>query len=384
MSPDIRELLHAAVGTPRSSTGFEAIWRRSRKLRVRKIVASGAGAVAMVALVVTAVNWAEQPARNLPVVGDASPTEPESDQATIDVGGHPIAVTVGEGGAWVARYEGTGEQASFAIARIDPATNEVMATIPVDGRPEDLVASAGSLWVVLSRHPAEGGMLIRVDPVTNEIDGKPTELAGRPSNLAVGGDSAWVATQDGEVLRVDAQSREVVAEFQVGEGAVVASDGNQVWVANTRGDISRIDLLTNRTVDPPVRVGWNVVDIAVEANAIWATQTTPEEEFRILRIDPRTEQLVGAPIRIDLNPGHLAVGEGAVWMLQYAISNKDLDRDGTILRIDPEANQVVGDLIETGTGSVDLAVGEGSLWVAKVVEGEIYRISPASGGEPSP
>ena len=50
------------------------------------------------------------------------------------------------------------------IVRIDPRTNAVTAHIRVQGRPEDAVGYAGSLWV-----SNEDGTLQRVDTKTNSI-----------------------------------------------------------------------------------------------------------------------------------------------------------------------------------------------------------------------
>ncbi|MGH9197217.1 MAG: hypothetical protein ACRD1T_15945, partial [Acidimicrobiia bacterium] len=277
MPLDIRELLKEAVGNRAPTSGFEAIWRRSRRLRVRKFVASGVASVAIIGSSVVVVEWVREPANKLPVVGDASPTQAETSPQTIEVGGSPIAIAVGEGSVWVGKYEGTGKQTNYTIARVDPETSEVVATIPVNGRPDDLVTDEGSLWAALSFHPAEGGEVVQIDPVTNEIEGQPIPTEGRPSALAIGGGSVWVTTSNGAVLRIDPQLHQVVAELEIEDQPVLAAAGDSVWVANTPGDVSRIDLESNRTVDPPTRVGWNVVGIAVDEYGVWLTQVTPEE-----------------------------------------------------------------------------------------------------------
>jgi YVTN family beta-propeller protein len=61
--------------------------------------------------------------------------------ASIKVGRDPTAVAVGEGAVWVANgRDGT-------VSRVEPATNEVVETIPVGNRPQDLVVAAGAVWV---------------------------------------------------------------------------------------------------------------------------------------------------------------------------------------------------------------------------------------------
>ncbi|MGH2656089.1 MAG: TolB family protein [Actinomycetota bacterium] len=56
-------------------------------------------------------------------------------------------IAVGEGSVWVPLHE-PGGVGPASILRIDSATNEVVAEIPVPGGPADLTVGAGSVWVV--------------------------------------------------------------------------------------------------------------------------------------------------------------------------------------------------------------------------------------------
>jgi len=47
------------------------------------------------------------------------------------------------------------------VARIDPVTNRVTATVDVGGQPESIAAGSGGVWVVDTAH---GGKLLRIDP----------------------------------------------------------------------------------------------------------------------------------------------------------------------------------------------------------------------------
>jgi YVTN family beta-propeller protein len=61
--------------------------------------------------------------------------------ATIPVGLDPFAIAVGEGAVWVAN------RTSFSVSRIDPQTNGVAATIGVGNRPQGIAAGGGAVWV---------------------------------------------------------------------------------------------------------------------------------------------------------------------------------------------------------------------------------------------
>ena len=53
------------------------------------------------------------------------------------------AITVGAGSVWVANT------IDRTLMRIDPTARAVVETIDLPGRPEDIAADAGSVWVVV-------------------------------------------------------------------------------------------------------------------------------------------------------------------------------------------------------------------------------------------
>src|SRR5262249_49095755 len=79
--------------------------------------------------------------------------------ATINLPGHPNAVTVGFGSVWVAVTEAN------LVLRLDPSSNAVIATIPVGWGPNALAAGEGRIWVT------SGGTdtLAAIDPGTNRV-----------------------------------------------------------------------------------------------------------------------------------------------------------------------------------------------------------------------
>ena len=66
---------------------------------------------------------------------------------TIAVGSRPSGVACGDGSVWVANSgDGT-------VSRIDPRTDRVAATIRVGQSPQELVVTAGAVWVSVAASP---------------------------------------------------------------------------------------------------------------------------------------------------------------------------------------------------------------------------------------
>ena len=89
-------------------------------------------------------------------------------QATIDVGGTPTSVAVGEGAAWVLNAD------DQTITRVDERTRAVK-TFGSGGVPTDLAAGAGALWVGNGKRTRAqfigpvATSIVRVDPSTTAV-----------------------------------------------------------------------------------------------------------------------------------------------------------------------------------------------------------------------
>ena len=85
-----------------------------------------------------------------------------------------------------------------SVTRVDPATNKVVATIPIgDGAVEgEIAAGAGSVWI-----SAPGVPIIRIDPRTNRAVQRFTGEGGGAILVAHG--SLWVAAGPKITWRLD-------------------------------------------------------------------------------------------------------------------------------------------------------------------------------------
>jgi YVTN family beta-propeller protein len=118
--------------------------------------------------------------------------------ATIPVGHDPGALAVADKDVWVAN------EADHTISRIDARTNTVAATIPVVHFPVGLAIGVDAVWVA-SRGSAllSAPALSRIDPDSNTVV-ETTPLEGTaPIGMAAGAGSLWVASRDpDEVVRI--------------------------------------------------------------------------------------------------------------------------------------------------------------------------------------
>jgi DNA-binding beta-propeller fold protein YncE len=151
--------------------------------------------------------------------------------ATITIGAGATQVTVGAGGVWVAVW------AAGRLVRVDPATNRVVARIPV-GRAQEsplaIAAAAHAVWAV-DFGDAE---VLRIDPATNRVVAR-IPVRGGAGGIGVGAGAVWVTSGEGGdqrhgwVQRIDPARGRVVATIDVPGGLLwdVAVDGSRCGLA---------------------------------------------------------------------------------------------------------------------------------------------------------
>lgn len=173
-------------------------------------------------------------------------------------------VVSGAGAIWVP------SDAEGKISRIDPATNEVTATIDVVPGTFFLAFGFDALWAVSSDEQT----LQRIDPATNAVVGS-VELGKQPGFLAAGEGGVWVQEQgDGTVARVDPETNTVTQRTKVGEtllyGDIDVGDG-KVWLRTTEDQTFVV--LDAETMEIIARVGRAEGSGAIRytPNGIWTS-----------------------------------------------------------------------------------------------------------------
>jgi DNA-binding beta-propeller fold protein YncE len=168
------------------------------------------------------------------------------DPRTNRVSGPPIGVGTGPGGAvpgfgalWVSGFSVVG-----SVSQINPATGAVTRTlVNIPDIAAVVAAGAGSLWVTL----VHGG-LWRVDPAT----GKVTAAIRLPNAVAVTfwAGSAWVSTEPpGPLVRVDPASNRIIGKPAPAgiSPAYITASPTGLWVVDgTTGNLLHLALATRQ------------------------------------------------------------------------------------------------------------------------------------------
>jgi YVTN family beta-propeller protein len=171
-------------------------------------------------------------------------------------------VAVGYGSIWTGRSYG-------AVARVDPRSHEVVATVFVGNSPSAIATGAGGVWVA----DDADNTVTRLDPASENAVIGTTSVGQGPTAVAVGAGAVWVAnTQDDTVSRIDPRTATVTDTIPVGRRPTgVAVGEGAVWVANSlSGTLSRIDPQAKR-VEETVEVGEAPQQLTVAQGLVWVS-----------------------------------------------------------------------------------------------------------------
>jgi YVTN family beta-propeller protein len=273
--------------------------------------------------------------------------------ASVPVATEPSAVVGGGGLVWVAsRRDG-------AVSVVDPDTKRVQVTIPASGSGPvgqggpGLTYASGSLWVA----NAVQRQVARVEP-----DAEPTALVpvrASPNALVAAQDAVWVAAQTqsgaGLVARIDAGANQVdqTQTVRLGHpptGLTITPDGGTVWVA-TPADraVHRIDTGTGRVDRIPLPEAPD--QAAYGDGAVWATSSKGNV---VMRIDAETSNWETIPV--GNGPTGIAFGADRVWVAN--------SKDGTVSAIDPQTKEVGTRRLGFRPAAVAVVAEQRAVWVA--------------------
>jgi YVTN family beta-propeller protein len=233
---------------------------------------------------------------------------------TIRVGIDPTAVTFAFNALWVTD---SGEQ---TVSRIDPVTDQVVASIAVGVAPAGVTSDGHSVWVT----DRLAGTVTRIDPQSDATATFP--VGATPDGVASTPGALWVTDFDsGALLRLDPGNGAVVDRISVGNGpSAVATSNDSVWVENSRdGTVSRIDPATD-SVQAVVSVGQDPGRIAFGQNALWVPVGAPAG---LVRIDAQTNAVKHFPM--SSSPASVAIDGTEPVFTVRAVSTAD-HRGGTL------------------------------------------------------
>ena len=154
-------------------------------------------------------------------------------------GGSRGFIGVGEGAVWVIVGAGKNELKRYSAETGAEEATISSAVLPV----RTVLVAFGSVWVTGTANEE----LYRIDPATNQVSAT-IDLHARPRSLASGEGSVWVFNSgDGTVDRIDGKTGKVLATIETGEAARDAVDvgGGFVWVDTPLAPLIKIDPATH-------------------------------------------------------------------------------------------------------------------------------------------
>jgi streptogramin lyase len=274
---------------------------------------------------------------------------------TIPLGQTADWVSVTSDAVWV------GSTGPYAVHRIDPASNRVVATVVLPGEPcAGLATGFGSLWIPLCGRP---GALARVDLETNALRAVyPVAPAGAEGGITASPDSIWLPiAKAGWLARIDPATGAIRQRVRIPQGSFnpLYSDG-RIWVTRAvHAGVTVIDAQTG-IVAKRVPTGPGPRFLTAGEAGVW---TLNQGDGTVTRIDTATTT-AGVPVRLG-TPGHggdIAAGGGLIWTTMAKVP---------LSAIDAATSKVLCQW--TGPGGDSLGIGHGSIWLTDYHAGTIAR-----------
>jgi virginiamycin B lyase len=276
--------------------------------------------------------------------------------ATLKVGETADWVLVTDDAVWVASTK------PYAVLRIDPATNKIVATVKVSGEAcSGLASGFGSIWVpVCGKEPA----LVRIDAAKNKISAAlPIPPADPEGGIATSEDSVWMVTdKNGTLTRIDPSVNNVRQKISIPSGSYNPLFSNGiVWVTGVESNVlTAVDAAKGKVLES-ISVGPKPRFLTSGGGSIW---TLNQGDGTVSRIDEKGRK-VAASIQVGIpgTGGDIAYGADSVWPTVFEVP---------LTRIDATPNKVVKQWV--GQGGDSLRVGFGSIWITDYKRGLLERI----------
>jgi len=283
-------------------------------------------------------------------IGELKPT------ATLHLGKTADWVTITSDAVWV------GSTGPFAVHRIDPKTNNLVATVELRGEPcAGLATGFGSLWVPLC---GDSPMLARIDLESNKLvtllDIGPAAAEG---GVAASSDSVWlVVDKNGSLARIDPATGKVRQTIRLPAGSYnpFYSDG-RIWVTRADGaELTSVDAATGAVL-ATTRTGPGPRFLTAGSGAVW---TLNQGDGTVTRIDPHTKQSTGTiTLRTPGHGGDISFGGGMIWTTMPKVPLSVIDAAAATLLCQ-----------WVGPGGDSLGIGHDAIWLTDYHGGTISRI----------
>jgi streptogramin lyase len=283
------------------------------------------------------------------------PIDELTPEATIRLGKTADWVAVTEDAVWV------GSTGPYAVHRIDPATNQRVASVALPGEPcAGLAVGLGSLWVPMCTATPS---LAKVDLAANRLTAVfGVGPAAPEGGVTTGAGHVWlIVDKSGTLAKIDPATGAIRQTFKVPAGSYNPYFGDgRIWVTRAEGaELSRIDAATG-ALEGTVRTGPNPRFLTVAAGAAW---TLNQGDGTLTRVDAHTERATTIALNTPGHGGDIGFGAGLIWTTMPKMPLSGIDAASQSLRCR-----------WAGPGGDSLGIGFGAIWLTDYHAGTVARI----------
>jgi hypothetical protein len=265
-----------------------------------------------------------------------------------------------------------------------PLADRLEAEIAVEGSPDWPLAAFDSIWVLAPDLPLVDNSatpnLIRIDPATNEV----VATIPLPDRLCQGftasDDAIWACAADG-LVRIDPATNAITDTVPINGGQAFyrpAAGGGYLWFLGSGDSVAdtAIALDAGAMSTRTFRQSGTVGGMAYAFDALWLTIPG---EGAVVRFDPVTEE--SEVLTTDLpNPTGIVAGADSLWVSLHGANDDSASAGDTqLVRIDPEGGEITAEFAIGGSPQtgVEAWAGEEAVYVRSTTPWMV-RIDPAT------
>lgn len=170
------------------------------------------------------------------------------------------------------------------LFRIDPRSRTVAAAVRIPEDPRSIVYADGLLWVGES----DAGTVVRVDPSTGAIQGRPIVVGRALLALAADHGKVWVASAfSGRLAAIDASTARVISDWPLARLGGIAASRGKVWtILLGSGEVRAFDAATGRRTLTSSKIRGGADGIATSGRSVWVISSLGITPLASLRHHP--------------------------------------------------------------------------------------------------
>ncbi len=316
-------------------------------------------------------------ATSSPAASDAGTPLADRLEAEIAVEGSPDLPLASFDSMWVIAPDLplVDDSATPNLVRIDPATNEIAATIPLPDRLcQGFTASDDAIWA------CSADALVRIDPATNAItDTVPIKGGQAFYRPAAGGGYLWFLGSgdfaSDTVIALDEGAKTTRTFQQTASVGGMTYAFDALWLTIPgEGAVAKFDPVTEETevvtTDLP-----NPTGIVAGADSLWVSLHGANDdpasagETQLVRIDPTSGDVVA-----EFEIGGSPLSGVETWAGDEAVYVRSTTP--WMVRIDPATNEIVETITSDEAVQGPLTVAFDSLWTVNLEHHNVFRLTP--------